>query len=126
MDDGGFVDWLLSQIMLSVSHRKSTSLKLFAAFFRFAHLLQLLAMTYVAAQKGVDGVSQVVLLLRNYAAKILGGNHQMARDWLSSEGRDMDGCSDIPVAKKGFMDPRIGKKKRKRDVPLAGFRTKSE
>ncbi|KAL9124465.1 MAG: hypothetical protein Q9217_006204 [Psora testacea] len=84
--DRGVVDWLLNKNMLSVPSGKSTSLNLFAAYFRFAHLLQLLAMTYVAAQKGIDGVSLVVLMLGNYAVKLLGGKHQMARQWLGREG----------------------------------------
>lgn len=43
-------------------------------------------MTYVAAQKGIDGVSLLVLMLGNYGVRLLGGKYQIARQWLDREG----------------------------------------
>ena len=77
--DRGVVDWLLNKHMLSVLSGKSTSVNLFAAFFRFAYFMQLLAITYVAAQKGIDGVSLVLLMLGNYVVKLFKGKHRLAR-----------------------------------------------
>ncbi|KAL9635014.1 MAG: hypothetical protein Q9164_003733 [Protoblastenia rupestris] len=88
--DRGVVDWLLNKHMLSVPSGKSTSVNLFAAFFRFAHLMQLLAMTYVAAQKGIDGVSLVLLMLGNHVVKLLGGKHRLAKQWLDREDVGVD------------------------------------
>lgn len=84
--DRGVVDWLLNKTMLTLPFAKSTSMNLFAVYFRLAHLLQILAMTYVAAQKGIDGVSLLVLMLGNYGVGLLRGKNQIARRWLDKEG----------------------------------------
>ena len=42
-------------------------------------------MTYVAAQKGVDGVSLVLLMLVNSALQWLFGYHRLAKQWLQKE-----------------------------------------
>ena len=36
-------------------------------------------MTYVAAQKGIDGVSLIILLVSNYGFQYLFGGHKIAR-----------------------------------------------
>lgn len=84
--DRGVVDWLLNKTMLTLPYTKSKSMNLFAAYFHSAHLLQILAMTYVAAQKGIDGVSLLALMLGNYGVRLLGGRYQIARQWLDREG----------------------------------------
>ena len=78
--------WLLKKFMLTLPSAKSTSMNLFATYFRSAHLLQILAMTYVAAQKGIDGISLPVLMLGNCGVRLLGGKYQIARQWLDREG----------------------------------------
>lgn len=84
--DRGVVDWLLNKTMLTLPSAKTTLMNIFAAYFHSAHLLQILAMTYVAAQKGIDGVSLLVLMLGNYGVRLLGGKYQIARQWLDREG----------------------------------------
>ena len=84
--DRGVVDWLLNKSMLSTP----SAAPVLTAYFRLAHLSQLLAMTYVAAQKGVDGVSLVLLMLANFALQRLFGHHHMARRWLETEDVSID------------------------------------
>jgi hypothetical protein len=43
----------------------------YARWFGCAHVLQLLAMTYVAAQKGWDGVAMVIAMLLDFAFGIM-------------------------------------------------------
>ena len=80
--DRGVIDWLLNKTMLSTP---SVS-RILMAYFLLAHILQLLAMTFVAAQKGIDGVSLVVLLFIDHGYQYLLGGHQLARQWLGEEG----------------------------------------
>ena len=79
--DRGVIDWLLNKTMLSTPYAS----KILMVYFRLAHVSQLLAMTFVAAQKGIDGLSLVVLLLINYGFQYLFGGHQTARRWLEAE-----------------------------------------
>lgn len=79
--DRGVVDWLLNKTMLSTPSAGA----ILTGYFRLAHLLQLLAMTYVAAQKGVDGVALVSLMLVNIALQWLFGHHRLAKQWLREE-----------------------------------------
>ena len=81
MGDRGIVDWLLNKSMLATppAGRLQTN------FFRVAHIFQLLAMTYLAAQKGVDRVCFVSILVANYCFQYLLGDHKMARRWLEAD-----------------------------------------
>lgn len=69
--DRGVIDSLLNKTMLS----SPAANRMLVGYFRLAHVLQLLAMTYVAAQKGIDGVSLVLLLLVNYGFQYLFEGH---------------------------------------------------
>lgn len=86
MGDRGVIDWMLNKTMLATP----SASRLQMTYFRVAHLLQLLAMTFVAAQKGVDGVSLIILLIANYGFQYLFGGHQMARQWLEAEKISVD------------------------------------
>ena len=86
LGDRGVVDSLLNKPMLSSPSASRISM----IYFRFAHVSQLLAMTFVAAQKGIDGVSLVVLLLVNYSFQHLIGGHRTARQWLEQEHVSVD------------------------------------
>ncbi|CAI4214285.1 unnamed protein product [Parascedosporium putredinis] len=59
-------------------------------YFEFAEVPQVLAMTYVAAQKGWDGVAFVVLMGLMWASTSLSGNNQHAARWLEEEGFVLD------------------------------------
>jgi hypothetical protein len=56
--DRGIVDSLLNKTMVSIPRQKFA-----AAWFRTAHIIQLVAMTFVASQRGWDGVSLLILLI---------------------------------------------------------------
>lgn len=84
--DRGAIDWLLNKTMLSTPPAS----KILRLYFRLAHISQLLAMTFVAAQKGIDGVSLVMLLLVNYGFQYLFGGYKMARQWLEAEQVSLD------------------------------------
>jgi len=86
MGDRGVIDWMLNKTMLATP----SASRLQMAYFRLAHILQLLAMTFVAAQKGVDGVSLVLLLVGNRSLQYLFGGHKMARQWLEIEKVSVD------------------------------------
>lgn len=84
--DRGVIDWLLNKTMLATP----AATRMHMAYFRLAHILQLIAMTFVAAQKGVDGISLVALLVLNYALKYLRGSHRTARKWLEADSVSID------------------------------------
>ncbi len=84
--DRGVIDWQLNKTMLATPPAG----RLQMTYFRVAHVLQLLAMTFVAAQKGLDGVCLVVLLVANYSFQYLFGGHKMARQWLETEKVSVD------------------------------------
>lgn len=86
MGDRGVIDWLLNKTMLSTP----SASRILMVYFRLAHVSQLLAMTFVAAQKGIDGLSLVMLLLINYGFQYLFGGHKMARRWLEAERVSVD------------------------------------
>lgn len=84
--DRGVVDWMLNKTMLATP----SATRLHMMYFRFAHFVQLMAMTFVAAQKGVDGISLVVLLAIHYSLERVLGSHRAARKWLEAEGVSVD------------------------------------
>lgn len=86
MGDRGVVDWFLNKSMLATPPAG----RIYMIYFRLAHVLQLLAMTFVAAQKGTDGFCLVVLLVANYGFQYLFGGHKMARQWLQAEKVSVD------------------------------------
>ncbi|CAF9942774.1 hypothetical protein IMSHALPRED_004725 [Imshaugia aleurites] len=86
MGDRGVIDWMLNKTMLTTP--SASRLQIF--YFRLAHLMQLLAMTFVAAQKGIDGVSLIILLVSNHALQYLFGGHRIARQWLEAEKVSVD------------------------------------
>lgn len=88
--DRGVVDSLLNKPMFSIPPFG----KLFTHWFRIADLIQLLAMNFVAAEKGWDGVALVILLLLANAMHWRYRKNQLARRWLRTE--------DICVKAKSF------------------------
>ena len=86
MGDRGVINWMLNKTMLTTP--SASRLQMF--YFRVAHLMQLLAMTFVAAQKGIDGVSLLLLLVSNHALQYLFGGHRIARQWLAAEKVSVD------------------------------------
>ncbi|KAI3328513.1 hypothetical protein F4824DRAFT_483192 [Ustulina deusta] len=82
--DRAVADTLLNKPMFVVPEGRGAGLA--SSWFWFANLLQFAAMTFVAAQKGWDGVWMVVLLAihRTLRYSLYGGT--LACDWLEREG----------------------------------------
>jgi hypothetical protein len=79
--DRAVVDWLLNKPMISIRPSKTT----LYYYFRFSHCFQLLAMTYVAAQKGWDGVCLFLLMLVVGIIHSAFGRHRSVEEWLRKE-----------------------------------------
>ena len=77
----GVVDSLLNKTMISVPHvgRKLSH------YFKAAHHVQLLAMTYVAAQKGWDGLTLLLLLISAWFLNLPYQQNQVVSRWLKTE-----------------------------------------
>ncbi|GAW19054.1 hypothetical protein ANO14919_085380 [Xylariales sp. No.14919] len=82
--DRAVADTLLNKPMFVLPEGKSASFA--ATWFWFANLLQFAAMTFVAAQKGWDGVWMVVLLAIHWVLRYFLYGGTLARDWLEREG----------------------------------------
>ncbi|KAK8071702.1 Peptidase family m3 [Apiospora saccharicola] len=82
--DRGIVDTLLNKPMFVVPEGRSAHFA--ATWFWSANMLQLAAMTFVAAQKGWDGVMMLALLAIHWALRWSWSGHDLARDWLAREG----------------------------------------
>ncbi|KAI1121430.1 hypothetical protein F5Y10DRAFT_256384 [Nemania abortiva] len=82
--DRAIADTLLNKPMFAVPGGEWPHVA--GRWFWFANLLQYAAMTFVAAQKGWDGVWMVVLLAAHWALRWSLYDRTMARDWLEREG----------------------------------------
>ncbi len=81
--DRAIIDTLLNKPMFVVPEGRFTHI--IANWFRWAHVLQLTAMTFVAAQKGWDGVCLVVLLAVHWFFCWSLRGRTLAEDWLKRE-----------------------------------------
>ena len=80
--DRGVVDHLLNKSMIELREMRPHLVQ----WFKAGHVMQLIAMTYVAAQKGWDGVAMVVLMLCSWLVKWCWGDDYLAQHWLVEEG----------------------------------------
>jgi len=87
--DRGIVDWMLNKTMISIRPAN----RLLHYYFRLAHCFQLSAMTYVAAQKGWDGVCLLSLMLSVWIVHWTFGNHRLASKWAQREGIHLESQS---------------------------------
>lgn len=78
----GLIDSLLNKPMIDPG--KTSSLVL--AWFRFAEVLQVVAMTFVAGQKGWDGIVLFILVVAVWGFSALNGYNKHASRWLKEEG----------------------------------------
>jgi len=81
--DRAVVDWLLNKTMISINTTQSSGW--LYTYFRFANHLQLLAMTFVAAQKGWDGVCLLTLMIITWISKLIFPSHKSAAKWMRKE-----------------------------------------
>lgn len=80
--DRGIVDYLLNKPMITPPIPNPWLL----AWFRLGHRLQLLAMTFVAAQKGWDGIAMIIMMLLAFMCEWRLGDNWIARQWLEMHG----------------------------------------
>jgi hypothetical protein len=80
--DRGVVDHLLNKDMVQVEP-KSTFL---STFFKLAHVVQILATTFVSANMGWDGGAMVIMMLLDWIVEWEFGDNQLARQWLNKYG----------------------------------------
>lgn len=85
--DRAVVDSLLNKTMISIP--PSPRLTVLHWILKTIHIIQLLAMTYVAGQKGWDGITLVALMLIDYAMSWTSRESILARRWLEYEGVDV-------------------------------------
>ncbi|KAH8588780.1 hypothetical protein B0O99DRAFT_554557 [Bisporella sp. PMI_857] len=86
--DRGIIDSLLNKPMiLSISTSRNIGIKYLASFLRLLALLQLVSMTFVAAQKGWDGIGMLILIILAWASDlVVYGENQLTERWLFSGG----------------------------------------
>ncbi|KAF2136008.1 uncharacterized protein K452DRAFT_329921 [Aplosporella prunicola CBS 121167] len=88
--DRGVVDSLLNKAMFMIPNQPSTRVVLATWWLKAAHILQLLGMTYVAAQKSWDGMFLVFLLTLNWFLRWGFREAGLARYWLDKEGVEVE------------------------------------
>lgn len=81
LGDRGIIDSLLNKTMISFVGPP----KLLSSCFHIAHTAQLLTMTYVAAQKGFDGIFLLFLMVLSSLTEWAFGDDFLARQWLRQE-----------------------------------------
>ncbi|KAK7999488.1 hypothetical protein PG990_012088 [Apiospora arundinis] len=86
--DRGIVDTLLNKPMFVIPEGRLAYLA--ARWFWSANLLQIAAMTFVAAQKGWDGVLMLAILAIHWALRWSSSGQTLARNWLAREGVDAE------------------------------------
>jgi hypothetical protein len=89
--DRSVIDWVLNKTMIVIPQSRSSQILYY--YFRFAHCHQLLAMTYVAAQKGWDGVCLLCLMIIVWTGTLLFNTNWAAAEWMQRENVGVDGRS---------------------------------
>ncbi|KAF4629280.1 hypothetical protein G7Y89_g8866 [Cudoniella acicularis] len=90
--DRGIVDGILNKSMIySISGKLGdTSTKVLASIFATLELLQLLSMTYVASQKGWDGIGMLILVISCWIwEKAVYSEKSVVREWITEAGIDI-------------------------------------
>lgn len=82
--DRSIVDTMLNKPMIDLPQNQQA--RLAAKWFKVAHFVQLLGLTYVSAEKGWDGICLLLLLLAHYALERLFRGRALAEQWLLREG----------------------------------------
>lgn len=91
--DRAIVDTLLNKPMIEIDHEAYWTI--FAAWwFKFAHIVQLTAMTFTAAQKGWDGIFLLALVFVDKGLRWYVRGNALALNWMNRE--------EVHVEKKSF------------------------
>lgn len=86
----GVIDGLLNKTMIQAINSPFGASTWMGYFFSFLEVVQLVAMTYVAAQKGWDGVALLALVVVAWAFdSVVYTDDKMAALWLRREGVTM-------------------------------------
>jgi hypothetical protein len=86
--DRGIIDSLLNKPMVAVPvSRWSIPV---AWLLRCSHAVQLITMTFVAKQKGWDGMVLVILMVINTVGRCTSTDSLVVRQWLETEGIDIE------------------------------------
>jgi len=82
---------MLNKTMISIP--KSSRGTAIAHLFRLIHAVQLLTMTYVAAQKGWDGVALLFLMVATWTLQLRYTNDALVKHWLHAEDISVESTS---------------------------------
>lgn len=83
--DRGVIDGVLNKCMILVP----TNRRSLGTWLQVIHYVQLLAVTFVAAQKGWDGIVLVCLMNLTWIVGLRFSNHNLVRRWLHNERIDI-------------------------------------
>ena len=83
LGDRGIVDTLLNKSMITIPATRCN--RAVASWFRIAHFVQLLAMTFVAANKGWDGVILLLLTIADFVTRLRFRGAALAKRWATKE-----------------------------------------
>ena len=86
--DRGIIDTILNKSMITIP--ATTTMQALAVILKATHVVQLLAMTFVAGQKGWDGVALVILVGIDWTLRQRYSSRQMTKNWLASEGISLE------------------------------------
>lgn len=89
--DRSIVDTILNKPMLEIPINTTNILA--ARWFRFANLLQLMAMTFTAAHKGWDGIGLILLVALDRIIRWQLSGNALSLSWLEGEGIRVEGKS---------------------------------
>ncbi|KAK7942674.1 uncharacterized protein PG986_011787 [Apiospora aurea] len=83
--DRGVIDTLLNKPMISFEHNT----QVLAKWLYVAHIAQVLCMTYVASQKGFDGVFLLRIMLVERSLAWYSGGERLVKKWHRANGTDV-------------------------------------
>ena len=89
--DRDIIDTILNKSMITIP--STTTAQALAFVFKATHVVQLLAMTFVAGQKGWDGVALVVLVGVDWILRRRYSSRQTTENWLADEGISLEARS---------------------------------
>ncbi|KAK8069017.1 hypothetical protein PG994_005633 [Apiospora phragmitis] len=83
--DRGVIDTLLNKPMIAFEHNT----QVLAKWLHLAHIAQVLCMTYVASQKGFDGIFLLSIMLAERSLEWYSGGERLAKKWLRDNGTEL-------------------------------------
>ncbi|KAK8085147.1 hypothetical protein PG997_006418 [Apiospora hydei] len=84
-NSNGVIDTLLNKPMISFEHNT----QVLAKWLYVAHIAQVLCMTYVASQKGFDGIFLLSIMLVERSLAWYSGGERLVKKWLRANGTEV-------------------------------------